>query len=128
MEIGIKTKESKPILIDDLLGSSFIDLHAGSYGIFIPAKQIIMRTKFEWFARLSHPQVLQSNTIIGNYILMTMKQESQGESHNILEPLQNKNNTPKWVGFWKIPSGAPLYSIKPNMLGDNLTRMDYPDN
>ena len=43
-----------------------------------------------------------------------------------LEPLRNKEIENKFVGFWKIPSGAPLWSLKPNFLGDNLQKIPYP--
>jgi len=30
-----------------------------------------------------------------------------------------------WVGFWKTPLYPRLYSLKPNMLGDNMTKLPY---
>jgi hypothetical protein len=73
---------------------------------------------------LSPKQVLESETIIGNYILLSQTNET-----GILEPLEpkiNKKIEKNFVGFWKVPSDAPLWSLKPNYLGNNLQKMPYP--
>jgi len=121
--IGTSTTENKQIVIDDLMSNDFIDFYDKMYGIYIPAEDILKRRKFEWFSRLSPKQVLQSNTIIGNYILL-----SQTKGENTLEPLEptiNKAIENNFVGFWKIPSLSPYYGLKPNFLGDNLQKIKY---
>ena len=68
---------------------------------------------------------MESDTIIGNYILL-----SQTDEKGILEPMEsitNKAVENKFVSFWKIPSGAPLFSLKPNFLGNNLQKIPYPE-
>jgi hypothetical protein len=68
--------------------------------------------------------VLESDTIIGNYILL-----SQTDETGILEPLEPLINNAvenRFVGFWKVPSSAPNYGLKPNFLGDNLQKIPYP--
>jgi hypothetical protein len=125
VEIGTKTIDEKQIIVDDLMSNNYLDLYQGTYGILIPSEEILSRHKFEWFARLSPKQVMESDTIIGNYILL-----SQTDEKGILEPLEpmtNKAVENKFVGFWKIPSGAPLFSLKPNFLGDNLQKIPYPE-
>jgi hypothetical protein len=124
MEIGTKTVEEKQVIVDDLLSNYYLDLYQGTYGVLIPADEILNRVKFEWFARLSPKQVLQSDTIIGNYILLSQTNESGVLEP--LEPLTNRIVENKFVGFWKLPSGAPLWSLKPNFLGDNLQKIPYP--
>jgi len=120
-EIGTKTIDDKQIILDDLMSNNYLDLYKGTYGILIPSDEILNRTKFEWFARMSTKQVVESDTIIGNYFLLSIgPQKEQG----ILEPL--KVDDSKFVGFWKLPSSAPYYGLKPNFLGDNLTRLKYP--
>ena len=124
VEIGTKTIDERQVIIDDLMSNSYLDLYQGTYGILIPADEILNRKKFEWFARLSPKQVLESDTIIGNYILL-----SQTNEQGILEPLEpmtNKAIENKFVGFWRIPSSAPNYGLKPNFLGDNLQKIPYP--
>jgi hypothetical protein len=125
VEIGTKTIDEKQIIVDDLMSNNYLDLYQGTYGILIPSEEILRRHKFEWFARMSPKQVMESDTIIGNYILL-----SQTEEKGILEPMEpitNKAIEKSFVGFWKIPSGAPLFSLKPNFLGDNLQKIPYPE-
>jgi hypothetical protein len=122
VDIGTKTVEDKPILLDHLMSNYYLELYPGTYGILIPSNEILNRNKYEWFARLSAKQVLNSNTIIGNYLLLANSPEAnQG---GILEPLKTK---PNWVGFWKTPNYPGLYGLKPNFLGDNLTKQSYTE-
>ena len=62
--------EDEPIIVDDLLSNNYLDIYASAYGIYIPADEILKRTKYEWFARLSQRQVLESKVIICKYILL----------------------------------------------------------
>ena len=123
IEIGTKTIDEKQIIIDDLMSNNYLDLYQGTYGILIPAEEILSRRKFEWFARLSPKQVMESDTIIGNYILLSVSPE-QGILEP-LEPLTNKAIQNKFVGFWKTPNYPGLYGLKPNFLGDNLSKAPY---
>ncbi len=120
LEIGIKTIDEKPILIDDLMSNNYLNLYTGTYGILIPAEEILKRRKFEWFARLSQKQVLMSNTILGNYLLV-----NAGEQGNILEPIKNHDVKRKYVGFWKTPL-QDVYGLTPDLLGNDLLKVDYP--
>jgi hypothetical protein len=119
IDIGVRTTDNKQILIEDLLGNNYLNIYTQAYGIYIPANEILNRTKYQWFARMSEKQVMESDTIIGNYILITIA-EGGG---NILEPLEIK---PDWVHFWRVPSGAPMWGLKPNFLGDNIPTLEYP--
>ena len=120
VDIGIKTDQEEPILLDDLMSQQYLKLYPETYGILIPSDEILKRTKYEWFARLSPQQVLESDTIIGNYLLLS---NTPNKEVNILEPY---NKDKKWVGFWKVPSGAPVWGLKQNFLGDNLQTLKYP--
>jgi len=124
IEIGTKTIDEKQIVVDDLMSNHYLDLYQGTYGILIPCQDILNRNKFEWFARMSPKQVMESDTIIGNYLLL-----SQTNEEGILEPMEPLINNVvenKFVGFWKIPSSAPNFGLKPNFLGDNLQKIPYP--
>ena len=105
--------------MEDLFSNHYLDLFPGVYGILIPANEILMRRNYEWFARMSTKQVLESDTIIGNYLLLSTAPDS---NQGILEPLQVK---PNWVGFWRTPL-QDVYGQKPNFLGDNLIKEKYP--
>ena len=120
LEIGTKTIDDKQIILDDLMSNNYLDLYKGSYGILIPSNELLNRLQFGWFVRSSPRQILESNTIIGNYLLLSIGPE---EKQGILEPLEVK---PNWVGFWKTPNYPGLYGLKPNFLGDNLNKLPYP--
>lgn len=122
VEIGTKTIDERPIILDDLMSNHYLDLYQGTYGILIPADEILNRRKYEWFARLSQKQVMESDTIIGNYLLLANSSE-QGILEP-LEPLRNKAIENKFVGFWKTPL-QDVYGVKPNLLGNNMTMVQY---
>lgn len=119
-EIGTKTINDKQIILDDLMSNNYLDLYKGTNGILIPSNELLSRLNYGWFVRSSPRQVLESDTIIGNYLLLSIgPQDKQG----ILESLEVK---PNWVGFWKTPNYPGLYGLKPNFLGDNLNTLPYP--
>jgi hypothetical protein len=120
IEIGTKTINDEQIILDDLMSNQYLDLYKGTYGILIPSNELMNRLNYGWFIRMSPRQVVESNTIIGNYLLLSIgPQEDQG----ILEPLEVNQN---WVGFWKTPNYPGLWGLKPNFLGDNLNKVKYP--
>ena len=127
VEIGTKTVAEKQIILDDLMSNSYLDLYQGTYGILIPSEEILNRRKYEWFARLSQQQVLDSDTIIGNYILLSVAPGEQGSILKPLEPYTNKKVEDKFVGFWRIPSDAPYWGLKPSSLGNNLQMIPFPE-
>jgi len=122
VEIGTKTVDERQIIVDDLMSNHYLDLYQGTYGILIPSEEILSRHKFEWFARMSPKQVMESDTIIGNYILL-----SQTEEKGILEPMEPITNNAvekKYVSCWRTPL-PDVWGLKPNFLGDNLMKVDY---
>ena len=125
-EIGTKTIDDKPVLIDDLMSNQYLNLYKETYGILIPAEEVLKRKNYEWFARLSAKQVLQSNTIIGSYLLLANAPGAEGGILEPYEPIINKEIENKFVSFWRVPLDAPVWSLKPNFLGDNLIKLPYP--
>ena len=119
--LGIKNIEDDAILIENLLGEDYIDYHKDMYGIWIPDKMILKRTAYEWFTRMSEEQVLRGNFILSKYILIA----SAPDSHlGVIEPLTQK---PNWISFWKVPSNAPVWGLKPVDLGNYVPRQKYPN-
>ena len=119
--IGTKTMDDEPILIDDLLSNNYLDLYTNAYGIYIPANEILNRRHYEWFARLSQKQVLESKVIICKYILLA---NTPNVPNGVIEPFKKK---PNWVSFWRMPSGAPLWGLKPNVAPNHLVKESYPE-
>jgi len=70
MRIGTKNIDDRAILVDDLMSNDYLKLYENCYGILIPMDELLVRRKYEWFNRLNKKQVLQSNTILGNYFLI----------------------------------------------------------
>jgi hypothetical protein len=68
--IGTQKIDGRPIYVEELVGSTFIDLHPESLGLYIPWNELINRTSLQWFVRLSPEQVLTSNTVIGKHLLI----------------------------------------------------------
>jgi hypothetical protein len=120
VEIGTKTIDDKQIILDDLMSNNYLDLYKGTSGILIPSNELLNRLNFGWFVRMSPKQVLESDTIIGNYLLLSVGPE---DSQGILEPLEV--NTNNWVGFWKTPLYPGLWGLKPDRLGNNLNKVSY---
>jgi len=122
--VGTKTMEDTPILIDELLSNDYIDIYSNTYGIYIPANEVLKRRHYEWFARMSPLQVLESQIIISKYLLLANAPDAK---MGVIEPMKDK---PNWISFWKVPSGAPVWGLPPINLGDSPypPRLDYPDN
>jgi hypothetical protein len=120
--IGTKTSGNKQILIDDLLTNNYIEISKKIYGIYIPENELMKRINYNWFLRMSPKQVLEGNMIISKYILLANDKNSKP---GIIESLKNN---PNWVSFWKVPSAAPVWGLKPIDLGDNIQREKYPKN
>jgi hypothetical protein len=70
--IGVKDNDNKPILIENLLENNHISFDKNMIGIYIPADNILKRTKYQWFGRLNKRQILEANTIISKFILLSL--------------------------------------------------------
>lgn len=114
-EVGVKTLDDEPVLIDDLLNDDYLNLYNNMYGIWVPSRMILKRNRYEWFARLSAQQALEANTILSKYMLLALSPDSE---YGVVESKEASN--PNWINFWSVPSNAPVWGIKPNYLGDNI--------
>lgn len=68
-EIGLKKINGTPVLLEELLGTEHIELPATTYGIDIPQSELLSRSKYSWFARMSTDQILKSQLLIAKYML-----------------------------------------------------------
>jgi len=119
VEIGVKTVNEEQIILDDLMSNHYLDLYKGTYGILIPSNELLSRLQYGWFVRSSPRQVLESDTIIGNYLLLSVGPEYK---QGFLEPLEVK---PNWVSFWRTPLQAPVWGLMPQYLGNNISKIPY---
>ena len=70
--IGVKTIQQNPILIEELLSESFLEIHPNAYGVYIPNDEILTRLKYQWFASISSQEVLDASTAISRYIVASI--------------------------------------------------------
>jgi len=69
--LGIKDNNNKIIDLERLLGSTFLELNKNSYGLYIPRDDLLKRKAYNWFVYLNSQEVLESNTNIGKYLLVS---------------------------------------------------------
>jgi hypothetical protein len=93
-ELGVKTTTNKAVYLEDLLGDTDIPLSPTAAGLYIPDQEILKRSKFQWFARLSPKQVLESNTLIGKYMLVNAAGCGGGQGQDIQPLHPHKLNAP----------------------------------
>jgi hypothetical protein len=68
--IGVKKISGEPVTIDELLGTTPIPYPMSSlYGIYIPQDEVLKRTKYNWFARMSTKQIIESQLMIAQYMI-----------------------------------------------------------
>lgn len=112
--VGYKDKTGEKVGIEELLGSSYVHFTSHCYGFVVPAEEILNRHSYEWFTRMSGHQVLESQTMLGKYLLITNIPGNQ----EVLEP--DDSEPPEWIAFWQVPLKKDLYGVKPNYLGNKL--------
>ena len=118
--IGVKDFNDNQILLENLMSNQYLKLCDDTYGILIPADELLKRTTFGWFVRSSAKQVLKSDTIIGNYLLLYNTPDNK---EPLIEPLETN---PGWVAFWRTPLYNGLYGLKTKNLGNNMQKVKYP--
>jgi hypothetical protein len=68
--VGQKDAEGGSVTIDRLVQNTYVNLAGNVLGLYIPADELLNRFAYNWFARLSAKQVLESDTTIGKYLLI----------------------------------------------------------
>ena len=68
-DIGLKKINGTPVLLEELLGTEHIELPATTYGIDLPQSELLSRSKYSWFARMSTDQILKGHLLIAKYML-----------------------------------------------------------
>lgn len=68
--LGSRDEKNKLITIEQLMGNSFINVSSAAVGVYLPDKDILRRTKYQWFARLSTTQAISSDTMAGKILML----------------------------------------------------------
>lgn len=121
--IGARDKKGGMIMLEEIMSNNYLDLTIHAYGIYIPAAEVLSRTKYAWFSRLSGKQVLESNTIIAKYLMVANAPDNSAGSGVSAVPVavgQVDDENPEWIAYWQVPSNAPVWGVKPNYLGNRV--------
>lgn len=73
--IGLKTRKGLPVTVESLFEEPFLNLADDKHdflGIYLPAQEILARTKYQWFTVLSKDEIYKSNAIVAKYILAAL--------------------------------------------------------
>jgi hypothetical protein len=118
-EVGTRTLDDEPVTVETLLGEDYIRFYGKAYGIWIPDKMILKRRHYEWFARMSADQIIDSQFILAKYMVLALAPDSH---MGVIEPLENR---PDWIGFWRVPltnGTLNIFNVKPMGLGNDVPR------
>ena len=118
-DVGIRTIDDEPVTVETLLGDDYIHFYGKMYGIWIPAQTILKRRHYEWFARMSPEQIIDSQFILAKYIVLALAPDSH---MGVIEPMENK---PDWISFYRVPltnGTLNIFGPKPMGLGNNGPR------
>jgi hypothetical protein len=120
-DVGTRTLDDEPVTVETLLGEDYIRFYGKAYGIWIPDKMILKRRHYEWFARMSADQIIDSQFILAKYMVLALAPDSH---MGVIEPLENR---PDWISFWRIPINANsgtinIFGPKPMGLGNDVPR------
>ena len=72
-ELGVKSKTGDVVLLDNWLGEQGVEVCNNTLNcVVLPDDEILSRTKYQWFSRMSPSQVLNANTQISKYLLISL--------------------------------------------------------
>jgi hypothetical protein len=78
--IGVKTKNGKPVSIENLLGEESIPFCSErTSGIYLPGDELLKRCAYKWFAVLPIHEILSSNMIVTKYLTASLQEIPKAE-------------------------------------------------
>lgn len=66
--LGVKTMQQTPVMLEDLFEEEPLDLSYEIYGVFLPAEDILKRTKYMWLAYLSPEELYKNRSNVAKYL------------------------------------------------------------
>lgn len=69
--IGTKNSNNKLVNIEDIMSSTFLELNNKCYGLYVPSDELLKRNNLNWFCKLNSKEVLEANTNLSKYLLLT---------------------------------------------------------
>jgi len=126
--IGAKTSSGGAIIIDTLMSSEYIELADTCHGIYIDMYDLLNRTKYEYFPRMSMRQVCEGTSMLSKYMLLSCT-EASSKSLDIKTEAENDNRREKgmiwdtihkYVKLWELTDvgnlGETIYGLMPNRI------------
>ena len=71
---GALDSNGKDVTIDRLMGTTYVDFDPATYAIYIPSKELLSRTKFGWFVRLSQTQLRNCEVVVGKWLFIAQEE------------------------------------------------------
>jgi len=72
LDIGTKTLDETPVLIDHLMLEPYLKLRDGLSGLWIPHKQLLERIHFSWFAHQTKEELLKGTSVLAKYFMVAL--------------------------------------------------------
>ena len=66
---GTKNKLNESIQLDDLMSNKNLNLSEYNIGLYLPYRELMERTLYKWYVRMSERQVLAANCAFSHYML-----------------------------------------------------------
>jgi len=80
LQIGVKEKNGKAIMLENLMEERTLNICAEkTYGVLIPADELLKRVKYQWFAVMSSQELLQTNMMVTKYLLHSLANTNQSK-------------------------------------------------
>ena len=70
--VGVKTAKGKPVLLDDLMEETYLDLHTDCVGVYIPENELLSRKRYQWFAVMPTDELMNTNMFITRYMKIAL--------------------------------------------------------
>jgi hypothetical protein len=66
---GTKNKNNENITLDDLMANKKLNLHELNVGLYLPYRELMSRTYYKWYCKMSERQVLGCNCAFSYYMI-----------------------------------------------------------
>ena len=66
--IGTKKLNGDMVTIEDLFSNNYLEFDPNFYGVYIPNNEILKRTNYNWFSRLSREQSVNADNLLGTLL------------------------------------------------------------
>jgi hypothetical protein len=126
-QVGTRTADGRPVLIDTLLSTEFLDVWDGAYGIWIPSEQLLQRHHYDWFVLSGVDDILGSAYTLAKHMVNALGEASLASMRRqeSMETRRDQDDGGRgWISFWRVPMSSTLniFGVKPMGLGDHVPR------